>query len=54
MTDSEKLLIIKLSEIIIKLNEPDKRYLLGVADGMSISNLNNEPLKLISEKQNEN
>ena len=37
MTNKEKSIIVKLSEIISKLNSHDKRYLLGVADGMAVA-----------------
>lgn len=37
MTNKEKSIIVKLSEIIPKLNSYDKRYLLGVADGMAVT-----------------
>ena len=37
MTDKEKSTIVKLSEIIAKLSLYDKKYLLGVADGMAVA-----------------
>lgn len=38
MSEKEKELLQKLSETVPKLNEGNKRYLLGVADGMALMN----------------
>ncbi len=46
MTEKEKALLYKLSKIISVLNDTEKKYLLGVADGMLIAkNLSKEVKK---------